>query len=213
MARGKFVVVEGPDGSGKSSLAIALSKRLTTLGQKSIAVREPGGCAMSTHIRELVLDTKMASLNANSKMMMMFAARLQLCREVISPALNNGYDVICDRFSVSTYIYQVLLELGDADLLWELAVYTPNVDNLILLHCPFETSYTRTLSRDQKDRNAYDDISLGKRKIIWEAYAELDDRTAKKCVGNNASVMRLNTDHYTTDDLVDLLMSNIWNFY
>lgn len=170
MARGKFIVIEGCDGSGKSTLARALAEELNHQQRGTMLLREPGGCSRSEAIRNLALSGDMMGANANSRMLLMFAARMQLCKETIEPALEQGINVVCDRYYLSTGVYQVIGEGANSDLFESLIEHVTIPDQIYLLKATFETSYTRTLDRDQKDRNGYDDISLGRKKKLWSAY-------------------------------------------
>lgn len=166
---GQFIVIEGPDGTGKTTLAKALVEELNKTSP-TILVREPGGCEASELIRNVALHEKVMGANPNARMMLMFAARLQLCTEVITPALLRGTNVVCDRYFISTEVYQVRLEGASMTLFSELAYFVTRPDHVFLLRAPFEVCYARTLDRDQKGRNGYDDVSLGKKKAIWEHY-------------------------------------------
>jgi len=174
MARGKFIVIEGCDGSGKSTLARALAEELNNQQRGTMLLREPGGCHRSEAIRNLALSNDMMGANANARMLLMFAARIQLCKETIEPALEQGINVVCDRYYISTGVYQVIGEGASSDLFESLIQHVTVPDQIYLLKATFETSYTRTLDRDQKDRNGYDDISLGRKKKLWSAYDDMD---------------------------------------
>ncbi|MGA7460945.1 MAG: dTMP kinase [Candidatus Korobacteraceae bacterium] len=104
--RGKFITFEGLDGCGKSTqlekLAIALRER----GIDVVTTREPGGTETGERVREVLLSSRTAGLDAHAEMALMFASRAQLIAEVILPALNSGKWVLCDRFTDSTEAYQ-----------------------------------------------------------------------------------------------------------
>lgn len=191
MARGKFIVIEGCDGSGKSTLAKALAEELNSQQRITMLLREPGGCVRSEAIRDLALSPAMMGANANARMLMMFAARMQLCKETIEPTLEQGINVVCDRYYHSTGVYQVIGEGASPDLFENLIEHVTVPDYVYLLKATFETSYTRTLGRDQKDRNGYDDISLGRKKKLWAAYDSMtaDDLEDRDMGGTRAFCM------------------------
>jgi dTMP kinase len=97
-----FISFEGIDGSGKSSQARLLAEEL---GPETVFVREPGGTESGERIRELLKDPEL-SLDPWAELLLFCAARSQLVAEVIRPALEQGRDVVCDRFSDSSIAYQ-----------------------------------------------------------------------------------------------------------
>lgn len=103
--RGIFITLEGPDGAGKSSQAGALADRLRDDGREVVLTREPGGTELGERVREVLLSVN-AAHDALTDGLLFNAARRQLVRDVITPALANGAVVICDRFSDSTLAYQ-----------------------------------------------------------------------------------------------------------
>lgn len=99
-----FIVVEGADGSGKTTF----SKMLHELIPNSIRVREPGGSASSERIRDLFKDPTL-NLNAEAELLMVASSRAQLIGDVIVPSLRAGKTIICDRFTMSTEVYQGMI--------------------------------------------------------------------------------------------------------
>jgi dTMP kinase len=97
-----FITLEGIDGSGKTTQAELLAR---VLGSDTVLVREPGGTEASERIRELVADPAI-ELEPVTELLLFCAARAQLVAEVIRPALEQGRDVVCDRYSDSTAAYQ-----------------------------------------------------------------------------------------------------------
>jgi len=101
-----FITFEGIDYSGKSTQAKLAAERLASLGRKVRLLREPGGTELSERIRALLLDRANVPIDSVAELMLFSAARAQLVREVILPALAGGAIVICDRFYDSTTAYQ-----------------------------------------------------------------------------------------------------------
>jgi dTMP kinase len=104
--RGKFITLEGLDGTGKSTQMRRLASALRAAGHKVVETREPGGTAMGERIRRVLLDSGTAGLSPLAEMALMFASRAQHVAEVIEPALAAGSIVLCDRFTDSTEAYQ-----------------------------------------------------------------------------------------------------------
>ena len=101
MSRGRFVALEGGDGTGKSTQAGRLADALDAL-----LTREPGGTALGEGIRHLVLDPAGPTIGRRAEALLMAAARAQHVEEVIEPALAAGRDVVTDRFIGSSVAYQ-----------------------------------------------------------------------------------------------------------
>ena len=103
---GFFLVLEGPEGAGKTSHARVLASRLTDAGFATVLTREPGGTELGCAVRSLVLPASSVPISARSEVFLYCAARAQLVEEVIRPALQLGQVVVSDRFGYSTIAYQ-----------------------------------------------------------------------------------------------------------
>ena len=109
---GRFVVLEGGDGSGKTTQAGLLAQRLRAGGRTVVETREPGGTDTGAAIRSLLLDGGDA-LAPLAEALLLAADRAQHVAEVVRPALARGVDVVCDRYVPSSLVYQgVARELG-----------------------------------------------------------------------------------------------------
>jgi dTMP kinase len=104
--KGKFIVFEGIDGSGKSTQMNLLKEWFEGTGLTVTMVREPGGTVLSEKIRQLLLDHRSRDLGARAEALLFSTARSQLVHEVILPALDRGEVVLCDRYADSTIAYQ-----------------------------------------------------------------------------------------------------------
>lgn len=101
-----FITLEGIEGTGKSTQAARLAKRLRGEGFDCVLTREPGATAIGRQIRQIVLTPKNQRLCAESELGLYFSDRAQHLREVVWPALEAGRIVVCDRFTDSTLAYQ-----------------------------------------------------------------------------------------------------------
>ena len=104
--RGVFVTFEGGDGVGKTTHIRYVANELRLAGREVVCLREPGGTGIGESLRALVLDPDNGEISSEAELLMYEAARAQLVREVIRPALERGAVVLCDRFSDSTIAYQ-----------------------------------------------------------------------------------------------------------
>ena len=103
---GRFIVIDGPDGSGKTTHLALLSEHLTSIGQSVVTVRDPGGTDIGEAIRQILLSPAHQQMSARTELLLYTAARMQLWIERISPALQAGSCVLCDRWIYSTCAYQ-----------------------------------------------------------------------------------------------------------
>ncbi len=106
MKNGIFITFEGAEGSGKSTQIRKAAAFLKKKGWAVVMLREPGGTRISEAIRGVLLDKKLKEMDPVTELLLYFAARSQIVREKILPALRKGKAVICDRFEDSTRAYQ-----------------------------------------------------------------------------------------------------------
>jgi len=104
--RGRFITLEGSEGSGKSTNLAFIHHYLQQSGIDLVLTREPGGTPLGETIRELLLDHRNSAMASDTELLLMFAARAQHLQELILPALESGKWVLCDRFTDATYAYQ-----------------------------------------------------------------------------------------------------------
>jgi len=104
--KGCFIVVEGPDGVGKTTLASRLANRLRSAGADVLEVREPGGTPVAEAARTVALDPDLDATPL-AELFLMLTARADLVARVIRPALESGTVVLGDRYELSTWAYQV----------------------------------------------------------------------------------------------------------
>ena len=104
--KGLFIVMEGPDGSGKTTQINLLKEYLEEAGYECLITREPGGTVIGEEIRQLILNPEHKEMSPVTEMLLYAASRAQLVHEVIGPALEEGKIVISDRFVDSSIVYQ-----------------------------------------------------------------------------------------------------------
>ena len=103
--RGKFITFEGGDGAGKTTQIGLLAETLERAGKTPIVTREPGGTALAEEIRDWVLHHS-STVDPETEVLLMFAARSHHTSEIIEPALESGRWVLCDRYADASYAYQ-----------------------------------------------------------------------------------------------------------
>lgn len=106
MRKGYFLTLEGPDGSGKSTVAERLLKELNGLGYEVVLTREPGGTEIGEDIREILLSNRNSEMYSRTEALLYAASRAQHVSEKIRPAIEAGKIVISDRFVYSSLAYQ-----------------------------------------------------------------------------------------------------------
>ncbi|MBC8481284.1 MAG: dTMP kinase [Planctomycetes bacterium] len=104
--KGKFIVLDGPDGCGKSTQAKLLSKWVQDQNVSAVTFRDPGTTPIGEKIRNILLDNANTQMSTAAEMLLYMAARAQLWTQCIEPALNEGKCVILDRWISSTCAYQ-----------------------------------------------------------------------------------------------------------
>lgn len=104
--KGKFIVLEGPEGSGKTTMSSYLSEKLRREGLKVLETREPGGSDIGERIRNILLDSDL-KMNGRTELFLFLAARAEFVESIVKPHLEKGHWVISDRFDLSTMAYQV----------------------------------------------------------------------------------------------------------
>lgn len=103
---GQFITLEGTEGAGKSTNLEFIKEWLTSQGIEHIVTREPGGTEIGEAIRGILLNKEYTAMQAETELLLMFAARAQHLQEKIMPALQQGKWVVSDRFTDATYAYQ-----------------------------------------------------------------------------------------------------------
>lgn len=117
---GTFIVLDGPDGAGKSTQARLLVEWLNEAGRKATAVRDPGSTPVSERIREVLLDPRIGAIDAGTEMFLYMASRAEMVARIIRPALEEGRIIVSDRFVSSTVAYQGYAGGMEPELIWEM---------------------------------------------------------------------------------------------
>jgi dTMP kinase len=154
MSRGRWIALDGIEACGKSTQVARLAA-----GLGALATREPGGTAVGTRIRQIVLDPEHRELSDRGEVLLYAADRAQHVAEVVEPALARGQHVVADRSWASTLAYQGYgrrLDLEDIDRINRWAMDGRLPDLVVLLRVPVEEAMRR-LGRDRDRLEREDD--------------------------------------------------------
>ena len=155
MNKGKFITIDGVEGSGKSTQIDLICSYLQRKGIDVVRTREPGGTDLGEKIRSLLLDVDNKEMHSDTELLLMFSSRNELIQNKIIPALNDGKWVVSDRFTDASFAYQGggrMLSLDRIAKLenWVLGSFKP--DLTFLLDISVEIGMTRVEARNAKDR-------------------------------------------------------------
>jgi dTMP kinase len=154
-ARGRFITVEGIEGTGKSTNVAFLASLIEAQGFEVVKTREPGGTPMAEKIRQLLLEPDQEAVPDTAELLMFFAARSLHLENLILPALDKGQWVLCDRFTDASRAYQGDgrgLDMQQIDTLAEWVQHGLEPDLTVLLDAPAEIGVQRAQARGEGDR-------------------------------------------------------------
>jgi dTMP kinase len=163
--RGKFIVFDGNEGCGKSTQATMVRDKLQEIGLPALLVYDPGTTRIGEQVRQVLLNPENTDMAMRCEMLLYMAARAQMMKEIITPALDAGKVVISDRFISSTLAYQLGgdgLTAQEIRTVGEIAVSGRWPDLTIILDLPVQVSSLRvrpkfTLFPDDPDAGAEKD--------------------------------------------------------
>jgi dTMP kinase len=183
-----FITLEGPEGSGKTSQISLLADYVRTLGFKVLVTREPGGTFIGDQIRNVLVSLENKALTPQSETLLFLAARAQLVREVIQPALARGVIVISDRYADATLAYQGYGHGVDLDILKQLLTFAtgglePSLK--ILMDIDVENGLRR--KTDCGEWNRLDAYSVAFHERVRNGYHSLASSEPEKWVVIDAS--------------------------
>lgn len=171
---GKLIVFEGPDGSGKTTILEKINERIKDLGYPIMLVREPGGTSISEKIREIIIDKENNEMDSKTECLLFAASRAQLVEEKIKPALEAGKIVFCDRFVLSSLLYQGVgrgLGVNEVKKINDFATGGLKPDLTIFFNIDYKTALIRKRANFTADRLESEDFDFHKK--IFDAYLDL----------------------------------------
>jgi dTMP kinase len=188
---GKLISFEGSEGSGKSTQIARLAEHLQKIGREVVATREPGGTEIGEQIRNIIVhNSKGDEMCAETELLLFTAARAQLVREVIAPAIVRGAIVLSDRFLDSSTVYQGIARNLAPDPVNQINRFAvgnvmPNVT--IVIDVPTDVSLARIRQRasDLPDRMERENIEFYHK--VREGYLLLAQQWPERVVVINGS--------------------------
>lgn len=188
---GLFFTIEGPEGSGKTTVAKKVVETLEKEGYKVLYTREPGGVGIAEKIRDIILDVNNTNLDPRSEALLYAASRRQHLIEKVIPALEKGYIVICDRFVDSSLAYQGHARGLGIDEIYNINLFAINdrfPDMTILLNIDPEVGLARIMKNRQDEVNRLDLEGMSFHKLVHEGYEIIKEKYAERFTlvdGNN----------------------------
>lgn len=173
MKEGVFITLEGPDGSGKSTIIKLLEGYFNEKGIDYISTREPGGINISEQIRNVILDKKNTAMDGRTEALLYAASRRQHMTERVIPALKDGKVVVCDRFVDSSLAYQGYARgLGIEEVMQinEFAIEGYMPDFTLYLDVKPEVGLERIAKNKDREVNRLDLEKLDFHKKVREGY-------------------------------------------
>ena len=190
MNKGLFIVFEGPDGSGKTTIIKLVEEHLKERNIEFISTREPGGISISEQIREVILNKDNTEMDGRTEALLYAASRRQHLVEKVIPALNDGKLVLCDRFVLSSLAYQgYARELGIDEVMSinEFAIEGYMPDKNILFDIEPELGLKRIEKNKEREINRLDLEALEFHKKVREGYLIITDKFSDKVEKIDAS--------------------------
>lgn len=172
---GKLIVLEGVEGSGKTTQVAAIADWLRShQSRKVMTTREPGGTSLGKHLRQLLLQENGTKLHDRTELCLYAADRIQHLEEVVKPALEQGIIILCDRFTASTIAYQGYGRGLDQDLIAQfnyLATQGLQPHLTLWLNLDVQVGLQRVKIRGERDRLEKADLTFHQR--VQQGYQEL----------------------------------------
>ena len=173
---GMFITLEGPDGSGKSTVSRMLVSYLRDRGFRVTLTREPGGTDISEEIRHIILDTKNTEMKSTTEALLYAASRAQHVGEKIIPAMEADRVVVCDRFVLSSLVYQGIGRGLGVDTIKELNDFATTglePDLILFFDIDPKVALTRKTKRSKADRLENENLEF--HRSVYEGYKSLLD--------------------------------------
>lgn len=182
MTKGLFITFEGIDGSGKSTQSRRLAEALEDAGHKVVLTREPGGSPGAELIRRLLVEGEPDRWSPETEILLFTAARRDHVEKTITPNLEAGHIVVCDRFADSTRIYQGAAR-GDlravVDALHDMMI-ARDPDLTFVIDMDPDVALSRGLAR-QSGEDRFEDMGAAFQARLRDGFRNLARRNPARC--------------------------------
>ena len=193
--KGLFLVIEGPDGSGKSTMAKKIGEYFSAKGRQIEFTREPGGTNISEKIRELILDKNNIEMDYRTEALLYAAARAQLVSQNIMPWLNAGKIVISERYVYSSLVYQGIgrkLGIDEIKKINDFGTAGLEPDMVLFFDIDPKKALERKLNIDGGDRLENENLSF--HEAVYKGY--------KTIANNYSNIITINAER-TIEEIFD----------
>jgi len=209
--KGLFISFEGGEGVGKSTQIELLKTSLTKKNLNVLSTREPGGTKEGELIRKFLVSGEISSWDSYSESLLFNALRREHINKIINPSLFKGDIVLCDRFIDSTIVYQGVGGGINQTLLLSLHknfCYDLYPDITFLLSLDPKVGIERTLSRNNKTENRFENMGLSYHQKIQDGFKALSDKNNKRFFEINAELSIEKISNQIYDHVISIIKSN-----
>lgn len=194
--RGKFIIIDGGEGSGKTTMIRALKDLFPN--EDILVTHEPGGTPFADKIRELALSKEAADAGSETQFGLMWAARAEHLHRKIIPVLSAGTNVVCDRFDSSTFAYQIYGQENEQlkNLFWDTRkVYLGNFvpDIYIFMDVEPKTGLLR-VKRRKEEKTHFDNRELDFHKRVRKGFFEFFKKVPHAVIDANQETEGVKSD-------------------
>ena len=209
--KGLFISFEGGEGVGKSTQIELLKTSLTKKNINVLSTREPGGTKEGELIRKFLVSGEISSWDSYSESLLFNALRREHINKIINPSLFKGDIVLCDRFIDSTIVYQGVGGGINQTLLLSLHknfCYDLYPDITFFLSLDPKLGIDRTLSRNNKTENRFENMGLSYHQKIQDGFKALSDKNNKRFFEINAELSVEKISNQIYDHVISIIKSN-----
>ena len=210
--KGLFISFEGGEGVGKSTQIELLKTSLTKKNINVLSTREPGGTKEGELIRKFLVSGEINSWDSYSESLLFNALRREHINKIINPSLFKGDIVLCDRFIDSTIVYQGVGGGINQTLLLSLHknfCYDLYPDITFFLSLDPKLGIDRTLSRNNKTENRFENMGLSYHQKIQDGFKALSDKNNKRFFEINAELSVEKISNQIFDHVISIIKSNV----